>query len=228
MSPHPSPSGASACLRDHKAARDGGAHTREAGTVDRGDGIRADGGSKRFTVRVTDPEIVAALDDADSQSDAIRTALRQTYGGEGSRKDDVDVPAKALDAYDELVEFVGIEAEIDEQSALSLIAQDLQIKKEAAKKVAIAPLESAGYVTVRGSKVVVHQEPGEHYDRSTGHHDIVDFKDGLTVGTKFGCRRCGRVARHKQHIKTRPCKVVGVDASADASAATAGGEPADD
>lgn len=204
---HRSPGCAFESARALYAARGSGAHTRE------GDRQRlvTDGGtdteSERVTVRVDDPEIVAALNDAENKSEATRQALRETYGGNAERNDD-DLTTSARDAYQRLVELVGREAEIDEASALSLVAQELQVEKQAVKGSVMKELRSAGYLTVRGSTVVVHQEPGAHYDDADGHHDIVSFESSIAPTTRYGCLRCEREAGRKKHIKTRPCEIV--------------------
>jgi len=201
---------------------------REAG-IDRGDGIATDGGKRVAKAPIRDDDLLATLEEAEEEhgslAEAIRTMVRE-YGDDGDRAGNDDVPAKALDAYRELVGMVGREAEIDESSALSLIAQRLRVDTTAVKGSVIAPLQNAGYVSVRGSTIVVHQEPDAHYDDDAGHHDVEEVSTRMTKSiTHYRCRRCGGVFRSKQLLSDRPCEVV--ESAADA-AAGAQEVPADD
>lgn len=159
---------ASVCTRAVYAARPL-PHTREGG-VDRGEGIVTDGGtgSKRVTVRVDDPEIVAALEDADTQSDAVRAALRQTYGGDTAHTADGVVPEKAAEAYDWLIDYCGIGGRIDIEAARSLIAQKFQINKAAVDNLVIRPLDNEDRIGVQQGmqavSLVVKQRPSTEAD----------------------------------------------------------------
>jgi len=202
---------------------------REAG-IDRGDGIATDGGKRVAKAPIEDDDLLATLEEAEEEhgslAEAIRAMVRE-YGDDGDRAGNHDVPAKALDAYRELVGMVGREAEIDESSALSLIAQRLRVDTTAVKGSVIAPLQNAGYVSVRGSTIVVHQEPGEHYDDDAGHHDVEEVSTRMTKSiTHYRCRRCGGVFESKQLLSDRPCEVV--DSPADAAADDTREVPADD
>lgn len=134
------------------------------------DQIVTDGGteSKRVTVRVDDPEIVAALEDADTQSDAVRAALRQTYGGDTAHTADGDVPEKAAEAYDWLIDYCGIGGRIDIEAARSLIAQKFQINKAAVDNLVIRPLDNEDWIGVQQGmqavSLVVKQRPSTEAD----------------------------------------------------------------
>jgi len=168
---------------------------------------------------IRDDELLATLEAAEDEhgslADALRAMIRE-YGDDGDRATNDDVPQKALEAYRELVGMVGREAEVDESSALSLIAQRLRIDTTAVKGSVIQPLREAGYVSVRISTIVVHQRPGEHYDEYSGHHDIVAFDDDTTTScvTKYACRRCGTKNRKKGKLRVKPCEVVETTAAA--------------
>jgi len=157
------PECASECPRAVYAARGSGAHTRE------GDRQRlvTDGGtepeSERVTVRVDDPEIVAALNDAENKSEATRQALREAYAAESDTDRSGDVPPKAAEAYDWLIDYCGVGGRIGIETARSLIAQKFQIKTDAVDNLVIRPLNNNDWIGVnqgiQSVSIVVKPKP---------------------------------------------------------------------
>ena len=106
------------------------------------------------TARVRDPELVEALesasDEAGSRSEAIRLALRETYVGETEREPEQnnELPVKARDGHRKLVEWTGVGGRIELDTAESILANHLNVQKEAIRKVVIYPLKQAEAIRI--------------------------------------------------------------------------------
>lgn len=107
------------------------------------------------STRVRDPELVDALEEASdetgSRSEAIRMALREAYLGESGDEDGEDsgLPVKALEGYRKLVEWTGIGGRIELDTAESILANHLNIQKEAVRKAVIYPLREEGAIGIQ-------------------------------------------------------------------------------
>jgi len=116
--------------------------------------------SERITARVSDPDLRTALDDAadehGSRSEAVRHAIRSTYGADvdesGGESDDVTIPddlsATARAAYWHLREHVGTERLVELSSAKSLLANETNTPAEAVRSTIFEPLRRAGLIGV--------------------------------------------------------------------------------
>ena len=103
--------------------------------------------------RVEDPELASALEDAadseGSKSKAIRNGLREALLGNG---DDVEasaengLPVKAKEGHRKLVEWTGRGGRIELKTAESILANHLNIQKEAVRKVVVQPLKREGVI----------------------------------------------------------------------------------
>ena len=102
------------------------------------------------TARVSDPELVAALqaasDETGSKSEAIRLALREAYLGDAG--DDTGMPVKAREAHGKLVELAGVGGRLELDTAESLLANHLNIAKEAVRRTVIHELKKANAIAV--------------------------------------------------------------------------------
>lgn len=113
-------------------------------------------GTGRYTVRIDDPDLGAALAEAEeehgSKSEAVRSALRDLLlGTEGVAIDDINgrkVPQKAVEGHRKLVEYAGVGGRLELDTAESILANHLNIQKEAVRRVVIKPLRGAGVVGI--------------------------------------------------------------------------------
>ena len=100
------------------------------------------------TVRFRDADLVEALEAAEeehgSRSEAIRMAVATAYGSDDSAEssDESGLPVKARDAHRKLVEWAGIGGRLELNTAESVLANHLNIQKEAVRKVALQPLKA--------------------------------------------------------------------------------------
>lgn len=100
------------------------------------------------TVRFREADQVEALETGEeehgSRSEAIRKAVATAYGsGSGAESDDdTGLPVKARDAHQKLVEWAGIGGRLELNTAESVLANHLNIQKEAVRKVALQPLKA--------------------------------------------------------------------------------------
>ncbi|MDB9301238.1 hypothetical protein PN417_09855 [Halorubrum ezzemoulense] len=127
----------------------------------------------RVNVRIDDPDIVEALEDAaddyGSKSLAVRIALRQAYigddleeePGDGETKRAHELSAKQLEAHRELRDWAGIGGWIELETAESVLANKLNIPARAVRKTLISPLKSEGAVKVSQSTSAVHVVVGQ-------------------------------------------------------------------
>jgi len=99
------------------------------------------------TVRFRDEELVEALEEAEgehgSRSEAIRHAVATAYGGDDGVETSAEsgLPVKAKEGHGKLVEWTGRGGRIELQTAESILANHLNIQKEAVRKVVIQPLK---------------------------------------------------------------------------------------
>jgi hypothetical protein len=113
-------------------------------------------GTGRYTVRIDDPELGEALAAAEeehgSKSEAVRSALRDSLlGTEGVAISDINgrkVPQKAVEGHRKLVEYTGVGGYLELDTAESILANHLNIQKEAVRRVVIKPLNGAGVVGI--------------------------------------------------------------------------------
>jgi hypothetical protein len=128
---------------------------REGTGVNRGEGIVTDGGTETVTLRLKDPELQDAIEEAEEEygnrSEAIRAALRVAYTGDG------DAPTvtaeggptkKAVEAHQWMVNYAGIGGRIGIDTARSLIAQKFQIKAKTIDNLIIRPLHANEWIAV--------------------------------------------------------------------------------
>jgi len=122
------------------------------------------------TARVSDPELVAALqaasDETGSKSEAIRLALREAYLGDvDDAGDDTGMPVKAREAHGKLVELAGVGGRLELDTAEALLANYLNIAKEAVRRTVIHELKKANAIAVHQGihsvSVVVGRLDGE-------------------------------------------------------------------
>ena len=122
------------------------------------------------TARVSDPELVAALqaasDETGSKSEAIRLALREAYLGDvDDGGDDTGMPVKAREAHGKLVELAGVGGRLELDTAEALLANYLNIAKEAVRRTVIHELKKANAIAVHQGihsvSVVVGRLDGE-------------------------------------------------------------------
>lgn len=106
------------------------------------------------TVRFSDEELVEALEAAEeehgSRSEAIRRAVATAYGGgdDIETSDDSGLPVKAKEGHRKLVEWTGIGGRLELQTVESILANHLNIQKEAVRKVVIQPLKSEDVIAL--------------------------------------------------------------------------------
>ena len=106
------------------------------------------------TVRFSDEKLVAALEAAEdehgSRSEAIRKAVATAYadGDDVEASDDSGLPVKAKEGHRKLVEWTGLGGRLELQTAESILANHLNIRKEAVRKVVIQPLKSANVIAL--------------------------------------------------------------------------------
>ncbi|TKX45831.1 hypothetical protein [Halorubrum sp. ARQ200] len=126
----------------------------------------------RVNVRIDDPDIVEALEDAaddyGSKSLAVRIALRKAYIGddlEDAAEEGAagvhELSAKQLEAHRELRDWAGIGGWIELETAESVLANKLNIPARAVRKTLISPLKSEGAVKVSQSTSAVHVVVGQ-------------------------------------------------------------------
>jgi hypothetical protein len=106
------------------------------------------------SVRFRDAELVEALETAEeehgSRSEAIRKAVATAYssGDDAESSNDTGLPVKARDAHQKLVDWAGIGGRLELNTAESVLANHLNIQKEAVRKVAIQPLKANNAVAL--------------------------------------------------------------------------------
>ena len=123
------------------------------------------------TARVSDPELVAALqaasDETGSKSEAIRLALREAYLGDvdDDGVENTGLPVKAREAHGKLVELAGVGGRLELDTAEALLANYLNIAKEAVRRTVIHELKKANAIAVHQGihsvSVVVGRLDGE-------------------------------------------------------------------
>ena len=96
---------------------------------------------------IRDEDLLDGLEEAEkehgSMAEALRNAVSSTYAGDDESddgKDDVDVPEKALTGYQELVEWAGVGERLAVETAMSILANKLNIPKRGVKLRVIMPL----------------------------------------------------------------------------------------
>lgn len=137
--------------------------------------------SERITARVQDPDLLAALLDAEgemgSRSEAIRAALRETYV-EGTDRDERDagVPTKAREAHRRLMNYTGVDGHIELDAAESILANHLNIKTESVRTVVTQRLVDAGLVSLQQGihhvSLVVRSPDAADADEANGAVDV--------------------------------------------------------
>ena len=104
---------------------------------------------------IEDESLLAALEEAEeefgSMAEALRHAVSTAYVDEDDAKAAAardDVPAKARDAHRKLVEWAGVGGRLELDTAESVLANHLNIQKEAVRKTVIYPLKGADAVRI--------------------------------------------------------------------------------
>ena len=111
--------------------------------------------SRVAKAKIEDETLLSALDDAEeeygSMAEALRHAVSTAYVEERDAKAAADrdgVPAKARDAHRKLVEWAGIGGRLELDTAESVLANHLNIQKQAVRKTVIYPLKAADAVHI--------------------------------------------------------------------------------
>ena len=105
---------------------------------------------------IRDGELLKALEEAEEEhgslADALRHAVATTYAAVDDvvASDETGLPVKAKEGHRKLVEWTGIGGRIELKTAESILANHLNIRKEAVRKVVIRPLK-------REDVIVLHQ-----------------------------------------------------------------------
>lgn len=110
----------------------------------------------KFSVRIEDPELAAAIEEQaaerGSKSEVMRSGLRESILSESD--DDVDaydteVPVKAREGHRKLVEFVGVDGHLELEAAESILANHLNIKSTSVRQVVTRPLVNADWLSLQ-------------------------------------------------------------------------------
>ena len=105
----------------------------------------------RLNTRVTgeklERELASAIETHGSKSEAVRYALRQTYLSKEDRVD-VDLPPKALAGYEALVAHADTNMLVELETAKSVVANEINLKKESVKTTVFTPLKAKGLLAV--------------------------------------------------------------------------------
>ncbi|ELZ41883.1 hypothetical protein [Halorubrum tebenquichense] len=105
--------------------------------------------------KIRDQALLEALEDAEEEhgslAEALRHAVSTTYvdteSDETATPSD-EIPAKARDAHRKLVEWAGIGGRLELDTAESVLANHLNIQKEAVRKVTLQPLKANNAVAL--------------------------------------------------------------------------------
>jgi len=103
---------------------------------------------------VRDERILEALEAAEDEhgslADAVRHAIAATYGDgpDTNSHDDTRLPVKAREAHEKLVELAGMGGRLELDTAESLLANHLNIAKEAVRRTVIRQLKSENAIAV--------------------------------------------------------------------------------
>ena len=114
-------------------------------------------GPEHVGTRVSDEELLAALDDAaeaeGSKSAVVRDALRtHLLEGGASEADDlaaVDLSPTAKRGYEALREAAGVGEMVEVEAAKSMLAKETQIPADSVRAMVFAPLKRAGLLGVQ-------------------------------------------------------------------------------
>ncbi|QKY18322.1 hypothetical protein [Halorubrum sp. CBA1229] len=102
-----------------------------------------------------DAELLAALEEAEEQhgsmADALRYAVAKTYV-DGSEEDgdepDTGLPVKAHEGHRKLMEWAGYRGRLELGTAESVLANHLNVQKEAVRKTVIEPLRKEDAIRI--------------------------------------------------------------------------------
>ena len=113
----------------------------------------ADSRVAKATIR--DAELLEALEEAEDEHGSLAAALRHAVATTYASVDDVEgggndtgLPVKALEGYRKLVEWTGVGGRLELETAESILANHLNIQKEAVRKVVIHPLKAEGVIAL--------------------------------------------------------------------------------
>jgi hypothetical protein len=101
---------------------------------------------------IRDNERLEALAEAEEEhgslADAIRFAVSEAYvdGNDTSERADAEIPLKAREGHRKLVEWTGIGGRIELETAESVLANHLNIKTDAIRRIVVKPLKAAGVI----------------------------------------------------------------------------------
>ena len=103
---------------------------------------------------VRDERILQALEEAENEhgslADAVRHAITATYGEDTNDAglNDTGLPVKAREAHGKLVELTGVGGRLELDTAEALLANYLNIAKEAVRRTVIHELKKANAIAV--------------------------------------------------------------------------------
>ncbi|WP_280585097.1 hypothetical protein [Halorubrum sp. Boch-26] len=92
--------------------------------------------------------LAEAEEEHGSLADAIRFAVSEAYvdGDDASETDDGEIPLKAREGHRKLVEWTGIGGRIELETAESVLANHLNIKTDAIRRIVVKPLKAADVI----------------------------------------------------------------------------------
>lgn len=99
--------------------------------------------SVRFRDEETITELESAADEHGSRSEAIRQAVRAHYS-DTADSNDGDLPAKAREGHETLIDWTGIGGRIELDTAESILANQLNIQKDAVRRMVLYKLREVG------------------------------------------------------------------------------------
>ena len=103
---------------------------------------------------ISDAELLEAIEDAEEEhgslADAVRHAVATTYAGvdDVEESEGTGLPVKAKEGHRKLVEWTGHGGRLELDTAESILANHLNIQKEAVRKVVIQPLKREGVIAL--------------------------------------------------------------------------------
>ncbi|QHS17226.1 hypothetical protein GWK26_08765 [haloarchaeon 3A1-DGR] len=103
---------------------------------------------------IEDPEVLSALEEAEEEhgslADAVRHAVATTYAttDDGSWSAEHDLPVKAVEGYRKLTEWKEVGGRIELKTAESILANHLNVRKEAIRSTVIRPLREANAIAL--------------------------------------------------------------------------------
>ncbi|WP_311171775.1 ribbon-helix-helix protein, CopG family [Halobellus ordinarius] len=157
--------------------------------------------SEHVTVRIDDPELAAAIEEAEaehgSRSEVLREAIRRAYlddDATATTDDHTGLPKAAREGYAALREHANHGERLAIGAAESIIAQRVQLRKETVRSSVIRKLHGAGWIAVEQGihevGVVLRPQTASDGgqtpdDRDDDPFDGGDDADAIDVGAEF-------------------------------------------